>query len=348
MLHHNTDQWRGTSPINNSNHGIWPTGGAWLCYQLWEHYVYTGDKAYLEQEAYPLIKGSAEFFNAFLVKDPETGYWISTPSNSPEHGGLVAGPTMDHQIIRSLFKITIACSKILDTDQSFADSLKEKLPNIAPDQIGRYGQLQEWMQDIDKQHDNHRHVSHLWGVHPGNEITWEDAPKLMQAAQKSLEMRGDDGTGWSLAWKINFWARFYDGNHANHMIQMLLSSATDPDRKSDGGSYPNLFDSHPPFQIDGNFGGAAGIIEMLMQSHQGFIELLPALPETWKNGSIKGLCARGGFVIDMEWQDGMVNQLLIKSKLGHPLTLHFNQKIYSMPTRQGSTYTLSEIKQHLE
>ena len=341
--HHNTDQWRGTAPINNSNHGIWVTGGAWLSHHLWEHYLYTQDKDFLENKAYPLLKGSAEFFVDFLVKDPKTGYLISTPSNSPEHGGLVAGPTMDHQIIRSLFKIVIECADILDTDHEFASVLKDKLAQIAPDQIGKHDQLQEWMEDKDDITNHHRHISHLWGVHPGNEITWDNNPELMKAAKQSLIYRGDDGTGWSLAWKINFWARFLDGNHANTMIKMLLGSALDPERNGGGGSYPNLFDAHPPFQIDGNFGGAAGIVEMIMQSHQGYIQVLPALPDSWQSGSIKGLKARGGFEISMSWNEGKLISLSVLSTAGNKLKIKYGDKMVKKETKAGETYQINSL-----
>lgn len=338
LLHHNTDQWRGTAPINNPNHGIWVTGGAWLCHHLWQHYRYSQDTTFLRDEAWPLIKGSAEFFVDFMIEDPESGYLISTPSNSPEHGGLVAGPTMDHEIIKSLFRIAIQCSDILDTDHQFAKILEEKLPRIYPYKIGQYGQLQEWMEDIDDTTDHHRHVSHLWAVHPGEEITMDKTPELMEAAKQSLMYRGDDGTGWSLAWKINFWARFMDGEHAYKMIQMLLSSAIDPDRESSGGSYPNLFDAHPPFQIDGNFGGAAGIIEMLMQSHQGYIHLLPALPAGWSEGSLKGLRARGGFELSFAWSSGTLDHVDIISKAGLPLRLKYGNKLIEQETKKGEIY----------
>lgn len=343
VLHHNTDGWLGTAPINNSNHGIWVTGGAWLCQDLWQHYQYSQDTVFLRKRAYPLIKGAAQFFVDFLVKDPKTGYLISAPSNSPEHGGLVAGPAMDHQIIRSLFKIVLKCSQILDTDQKFAAIVKSKLDSVAPDQIGKYGQLQEWMEDIDDIHDHHRHVSHLWGVYPGDEITFDQTPKLMDAAKQSLIYRGDAGTGWSLAWKINLWARFLNGNHAEKMIQMLLSSAIDPSRESSGGCYPNLFDAHPPFQIDGNFGGAAGMVEMLMQSHEGYIDILPALPKAWPNGSIKGLRARGGFILDFEWKEGKLTSLKVKSTAGDALHLKYGEKELTQDTEAGKTYQFDHI-----
>ncbi|MBN1925729.1 MAG: glycoside hydrolase family 95 protein [Prolixibacteraceae bacterium] len=334
--HHNTDQWRGTAPINNADHGIWVSGGAWLAHHYWEHFLYTGDTALFVSRGLPAIKGASQFFADFLVKDAKTGYLISTPSNSPENGGLVAGPAMDHQIIRSLFKIALEANGLFTPDdKEFETLIQSKLDKVAPDHIGRLGQLQEWLEDIDDPNNKHRHVSHLWGVYPGNEITWEKTPKLMDAAQKSLIMRGDEGTGWSLAWKINFWARFLDGEHAHQMVQMLLAPAEHPGREVRGGSYPNLFDAHPPFQIDGNFGGAAGMVEMIMQSHQGYIELLPALPDQWEDGSIKGLCARGGFEINMEWKNGRVEKLTIISKLGNTLRIKYNGQYVEIPTKKG-------------
>ena len=333
VLHHNTDLWRGTAPINAANHGIWVTGGAWLCRHLWAHYLFTQDKNFLQQTAYPLMKDAALFFNTFLIKDPKTGYLISTPSNSPEQGGLVAGPTMDHQIIRALFNSVIAASQLLNVDSAFRNTLKEKVKQIAPNQIGKYGQLQEWMQDVDDTTNKHRHISHLWAVHPGNEINWDDTPELMKAARQSLLYRGDAATGWSLGWKINCWARFKDGDHAFHLIQMLMSPAG-----NDAGSYPNLFDAHPPFQIDGNFGGAAGIGELLLQSHTKFIDILPALPTALPDGDVKGYCARGGFVFDIKWKDGKLQELSVMSKAGQALQMRYNGKVINIPTTKNTVY----------
>ncbi|WP_462254601.1 glycoside hydrolase family 95 protein [Ferruginibacter sp.] len=333
VLHHNTDIWRGTAPINAANHGIWVTGGAWLCQHLWEHYLFTQDKIFLKNKAYLIMKEAALFFNTFLIKDPVTGFLISTPSNSPEQGGLVAGPTMDHQIIRALFKNVIAAGELLNTDATFSNTLKEKYKLIAPNKIGKYNQLQEWMEDKDDTANKHRHISHLWGMYPGSEINWDDTPALMNAAQQSLLYRGDAATGWSLGWKINCWARFKDGDHTFKMIQMLLSPV-----KGGAGSYANLFDAHPPFQIDGNFGGAAGIGEMLLQSHTKFIDILPALPAALPNGTVKGICARGGFVVDIKWANGELENISVISKAGLLLLLRYKGKIKSITTTKNGIY----------
>ncbi len=336
VLHHNTDLWRATPPINASNHGIWVTGGAWLCQHLWEHYLFTQDKVFLRNRAYPIMKAAALFFNSYLVKDPKTGWLISSPSNSPEQGGLVAGPTMDHQIIRSLFKNVIAASGLLNVDQGLRETLKDKYKKIAPNQIGQYGQLQEWMQDVDDTTNKHRHISHLWGMYPGNEINWDESPELMKAARQSLIYRGDAATGWSLGWKINCWARFKDGDHAFRLIRLLLSPT-----KNAAGSYNNLFDAHPPFQIDGNFGGAAGIGELLLQSHTKYVDILPALPSALPEGEVKGICARGGFVVNIKWKDGKLQQLNVTSKAGRPLTLRYNGKVITIPTTKNGRYNFN-------
>ncbi len=336
VLHHNTDLWRGTAPINAANHGIWVTGGAWLIQHLWEHYLFTQDKIFLKNKAYPLMKEAALFFNNFLIKDPATGYLISTPSNSPEQGGLVSGPAMDHQIIRSLFSNVIEAEKILHIHSELSEALQQKIKLIAPNKIGRHGQLQEWMEDVDRPDNKHRHISHLWGMYPGNEINYDATPELMQAAKQSLLFRGDEATGWSLGWKINCWARFKDAEHALTMVKMLLSPV-----KGGAGSYPNLFDAHPPFQIDGNFGGAAGIGEMIVQSHTQYIDILPALPAAFANGEVKGICARGGFVMDIKWSEGKLERLKVVSKAGMPLQLRYNGVIKKISTTKNGVYQLN-------
>ena len=327
VLHHNTDLWRGTAPINASDHGIWVTGGAWLCHHLWEHYLFTGDKEFLAERAYPVLKEASQFFVDFLVEDANTGWLVSTPSNSPEQGGLVKGPTMDHQIIRSLFDYTAKAAAILEVDEDFAEQLTLMRARIAPNQIGRYGQLQEWLEDIDKQNNQHRHISHLWALYPGWEITAK-TPESFAAAKQSLIYRGDGGTGWSKAWKINCWARFYNGDHAH---SLLVDAIT-------GNTYPNMFDAHPPFQIDGNFGGTSGIAEMLLQSHTDEIVLLPALPKAWPSGSVKGLRARGGFEIDIEWQNGLLLAATVHSLLGNPCNLRCGRASCRVEIEQGQTF----------
>lgn len=341
VLHHNTDLWRGTAPINAANHGIWVTGGAWLCLHIWEHYLFTQDKAFLKQN-YPILKSASTFFTQFLSRDPVSGKLISSPSNSPENGGLVAGPTMDHQIIRELYKNTVAAAKILGIDQDFQQLLIKQSGEIAPNTIGKYGQLQEWLQDKDDTANKHRHVSHLWGVFPGTDIVWKDSA-MMKAARQSLRYRGDDGTGWSLAWKTNLWARFKDGDHTLMMASKLLSSAEEEFGTGEkGGVYKNLFDAHPPFQIDGNFGGAAGIAEMLLQSHLGYLEILPALPKLLPSGSINGLVARGGFELSIVWKAGVLDKLIILSKAGANCKLVYGDKQANFSTTKGVQYVLDK------
>jgi alpha-L-fucosidase 2 len=340
VLHHNTDIWGATAPIDAAKHGIWVGGSAWLCHHVWEHYEYTRDTVFLRDTGYPLMKKAAAFYLHFLVKDPATGFLVSAPSNSPEHGGLVAGPTMDHQMIRDLFANCIKAATVLGTDPSFIDSLQDKYNKISPDKIGRYGQLQEWMQDLDDSSDTHRHVSHLWGVYPGNDISWDKDAAMMRAARKSLVYRGDGGTGWSLAWKVNLWARFKSGNHALKLLKELLRPAEGAARAERGGVYRNLMDAHPPFQIDGNFGGAAGVAELLVQSQNGYIDLLPALPDSLGSGWVKGICARGGYVLNLRWENHRLKKVGVKAVVNGTCHIRYGELRQELPVKAGRWYYL--------
>lgn len=330
VLHHNTDLWRVTGAIDNAPSGMWMSGGAWLCTHLWQHYLYTLDQDFL-REWYPVMLGAAKFFDETMVYEPEHHYLVVCPSNSPEntpkgHGATTAaGCTMDNQLVYDLWQQVSATARILGDVQT-AEHFETRIKELAPMQIGRWGQLQEWLDDWDDPADDHRHVSHLYGLFPSNQISAIKTPELAQAAKVSLEHRGDISTGWAMGWRVCFWARLLDGNHAYRLIQNQLQLTHEQDKsyepKQGGGTYQNMFDAHPPFQIDGNFGCTAGIAEMLMQSQDEVIRLLPALPDVWaKEGRVKGLVARGGFVIDMEWHDGKVTYLAATSRTDNTLRI---------------------------
>lgn len=333
VAHHNTDIWRVTGAIDAAFWGMWNSGGGWLIQHLWEHYQYTGDKAFLEK-VYPAMKGAALFYTDFLVEHPENKWLVVVPGSSPEnapeaHQGssITAGSTMDNQIVFDVFSSVIQAAEALETDEEFAGNLKTLRDKLPPMHIGKYNQLQEWLDDLDSPEDHHRHISHLYGLYPSNQISPYRTPYLFAAAKNTLLQRGDVSTGWSMGWKVNWWARMQDGDHAYQLIQNQLTPVTG--QRESGGSYPNLFDAHPPFQIDGNFGCTSGITEMLIQSADGAIHVLPALPQALsETGKVTGLKAKGGFeIVNLEWQNGKVTALSIKSNLGGNLRLRTPQTL---------------------
>lgn len=352
VLHHNTDLWRSTGLVDPAFWAMWPNGGAWLCTHMWEHYLYTGDKEFLAA-AYPVMKGACDFFLDYMAEHPRHGWMVTVPSNSPEHGpggaetnagvSTIAGSTMDNQIVYELFSATRNAAGILGNDSGYATVLQNRIDSLPPMQIGRHNQLQEWIEDVDDPNDQHRHISHAFGLYPGNQISPYRHPRLFQAVRNTLIQRGDEATGWSIGWKINLWARQLDGNHAYKIIRNLFNERL----------YPNMFDAHPPFQIDGNFGYTAGVAEMLMQSHDGALHLLPALPDEWESGRVTGLMARGGFEVDMAWQDGQIDSVTVKSRLGGMLRLRSYVPLAGEGLKEASGdnrnpfYAVNEIKEPL-
>jgi alpha-L-fucosidase 2 len=353
VAHHNVTLWRDAQPVdNNANPSFWPMAAGWFCEHLWEHYRFTGDRRFLATSGYPAMKGAAQFYADWLIDDGK-GHLVTPAGNSPEHkfyykdaegkrqlAGVCMGPTMDLAIIRELFRNTIRAAEILRTDEELRTELKAKLDKLLPYQVGSRGQLQEWSEDFEDQDPHHRHISHLYALHPSSDVTRRGTPKLFEAARRTLEIRGDGGTGWSRAWKISHWARMEDGNHAYQMVRALISPAWGAVGKANrgGGVLSNLFCSCPPFQIDGNFGGTAGIAEMLLQSHTGEIHLLPALPDAWPSGSVRGLCARGGFEVAMEWRGGKLAAATLRSKLGGKCVLRYGEKTTALETQAGKDY----------
>ena len=356
VLHHNTDLWRVTGAIDKAPSGLWPTGGAWMSQHVWEHYLYTGDKQHLAH-FYSIMENAARFLNQIMVREPRTNHWVICPSLSPENqhpfnATTAAGVTMDNELVYDLFNHVIDAAEILGkkAGNTLLDSLSNKLTGLVPLQTGRWGQLQEWMDDWDNPDDIHRHVSHLYALYPSNQISPFHTPELTAAARQSLIHRGDPSTGWSMGWKVCLWSRLLDGNHAWKLIGDQLTLVRNEKKK--GGTYPNLFDAHPPFQIDGNFGCTAGIAEMLLQSHDGFVYLLPAIPDAWQEGEVSGLKARGGFEVAMAWKDGRLTQATVTSTLGGNLRIRSAVPLKGLKVAKGTNknpfYDIpSDVKQRV-
>lgn len=341
VTHHNTDLWRASAPIDGPQWGMWPTGGAWLCLHLWDRYDYSRDKEYLAR-VYPVMKGAAQFFLDTLVEDPKHKWLVTCPSLSPENphpfgSSVCAGPTMDSQILRDLFTNCVRAAEVLGVDEDFRKQAAATCERLAPNQIGSAGQLQEWLEDWDMKAPemHHRHVSHLYGLYPSDQIHVRTTPDLAAAVRKSLEIRGDEATGWGIGWRLNLWARLQDAEHAYKILTMLLR----PER-----TYPNMFDAHPPFQIDGNFGGVSGIGEMLMQSCAGEIDLLPALPKAWPSGSVKGLRARGGFELDIQWKESKLVNVMVRSLAGGSCRLRYGAITRDLTLGKGQTAQWDGVK----